>query len=96
MKVNIQAVSFTVDQKLVDFIERKLQKVANIYEKIVDADVYLKLENTSSKENKITEIRLNVPGDSLVVKKQGKTFEECVDESILPLERMVLKYKETR
>lgn len=96
MKVNIQAVGFTVDHKLVDFIEKKLQKVAHYYEKIISADVYLRLENTSSKENKITEIRLNVPGDSLVVKKHSKTFEQCIDESLLPLERMVLKHKETR
>jgi putative sigma-54 modulation protein len=35
----------------------------------VFSDVYLKVEKTSDKENKIAEIKINVPGDDFVVKK---------------------------
>jgi putative sigma-54 modulation protein len=38
----------------------------------VFSDVYLKVEKTSDKENKIAEIKINVPGDDFVVKKQCK------------------------
>ena len=40
----------------------------------------LKVENTSDKENKIVEIRINVPGDDLMVKKTGKTIAELREE----------------
>lgn len=96
MKVYVHPVDFTVDQKLVDFIQKKMDKLDHFYDKIIEADVHLKLENTSSKENKIIEIKVHVPGESLVVKKQFKTFEEGIDSSITPLERMLLKHKEKR
>ncbi|WP_046744119.1 ribosome hibernation-promoting factor, HPF/YfiA family [Kordia zhangzhouensis] len=94
MKVNMQSVNFTVDRKLVDFIQRKMDKLETYYDKIIDADVYLKVENTSAKENKIVEIRVNIPGDDLMVKKQCKTFEEATDEGTKSLQRALLKRKE--
>ncbi len=94
MKVNVHAVNFTVDRKLVDFIQIKLDKLEKYYDKIVVSDVYLKLDNTSEKENKIAEIKLHVPGDDFLVQKQCKTFEEAVDQSVESLERLLLKRKE--
>ena len=96
MKVNYNVVGFTADQKLVDFIQKKMDKLDLFYDKVIDADVYLKLENTNAKENKIREIKVNVPGDNFVVKKQCKTFEEAMDLSVNPIERFLKKYKETR
>ena len=96
MKVHVHPVDFTVDQKLVDFIQKKLDKLDNFYDRIIEADLHLKLENTNTKENKIVEVKVHIPGESLVVKKQFKTFEEGIDSSVEPLERMLLKYKEKR
>ena len=96
MKVNYNVVGFTADQKLVDFIQKKMDKLDLFYDKVIDADVYLKLENTNAKENKIIEIKVNVQGDNFVVKKQCKTFEEAMDLSVNPIERFLKKYKETR
>ena len=95
MKVNYNVVGFTADQKLVDFIQKKMDKLDLFYDKVIDADVYLKLENTNAKENKIIEIKVNVPGDNFVVKQQCKTFE-AMDLSVNPIERFLKKYKETR
>ena len=64
------------------------------YDKIVSADVFLKVENTSDKENKIVEIKINVPGDDFVVKKMTKSFEEGIDLAIDSLERVLVKRKE--
>lgn len=94
MKVNVQSVNFNADQKLIDFIQLKLDKLENYYDKIIFADVYLKVQNTSAKENKITEILLSIPGDDIVVKKTCKKFEECVDECFSSLQRQLIKRKE--
>jgi putative sigma-54 modulation protein len=94
MKVNINAVNFDIDRKLVEFVQEKAKKLEKYYDKIVDCDVYLKVENTSDKENKIVEMKLGVPGDDLIVKKQCKTFEEAVELCRESLERQVLKKKE--
>lgn len=94
MKVNLQAVNFNVDRKLVDFIQEKLDKLEKYYDKIVSAEVFLKLENTSDKENKTVEIKVIVPGDDFIVKKTTKSFEEGVDLSVDSLERAIVKRKE--
>lgn len=94
MKVNTQSVNFTADVKLIDFIQKRMDKLDMFYDKIIQSDVYLKLENTSDKENKIFEAKVSVPGDTFVVKKQCKTFEEGADVAIASLERQIKKRKD--
>jgi putative sigma-54 modulation protein len=94
MKVNIHAVNFTVDGKLVDFIQERMDRLEKFYDKIVTSDVFLKVEKTSEKENKIVEVKIHVPGDDFIVKKQCKTFEEAVEISAESLERVLVKRKE--
>ncbi|POS00836.1 ribosome hibernation-promoting factor, HPF/YfiA family [Flavobacterium croceum] len=94
MKVNVNAVGFSVDRKLVDFIQVRLEKLEKYYDKIVSSEVYLKVENTTDKENKIVEVKLHVPGDDLLVKKQCKSFEEAVENASEALERLLVKRKE--
>lgn len=90
----MQSVNFHADQKLINFIQLRLDKLENYYDKIIFADVYLKVQNTSEKENKVTEILLSIPGGDLMVKKTCKKFEVCVDECINSLQRQILKKKE--
>jgi len=94
MKVNVHAVNFTVDRKLVDFIQQRLDKLEKYYDRVVAADVYLKLINTSEKENKIVEVKLHVPGDDFLVQKQCKSFEEAADQAAEATERLLVKRKE--
>ena len=94
MKVNTQSVNFTADGKLIDFIQRRMDKLDLFYDKIIQSDVYLKVENTSGKANKIFEAKVSVPGGSFIVKKQCKTFEEGADIGIASLERQIKKRKE--
>ena len=94
MKVNVHAVNFTVDKRLVDFIQERLDKLEKYYDKVVSADVFLKVEKTSEKENKIVEVKINVPEDEFLVKKQCKTFEEALELSAESLQRMLVKRKE--
>ena len=94
MKVNAQSVNFNADATLIQFVQNRLDKLETFYDKVVCSDVYLKVENTSSKENKIVEIKIHVPKDKFVVKKQCKSFEEAVDSACNSLERKLKKRKE--
>jgi len=94
MKVNTQSVNFNADQKLINFIQKRMDKLDLYYDKVIQSDVYLKVQNTSDKENKIFEARVKVPGDSLIVKKQCKTFEEGTDMAVSSLQRQLKKRKE--
>jgi putative sigma-54 modulation protein len=94
MKVNLQSVNFNADKSLIDFVEKKLNVLDKYYDKIVDADVFLKVQQTSEKENKIIDVKLNVPGNDFVVKKQCKTFEEGIMLAADSLKRQLAKKKE--
>jgi putative sigma-54 modulation protein len=94
MKVNVHAVNFNVDGKLVGFIQERMDRLEKYYDKIISSDVFLKVEKTSEKENKIVEIKMLVPGDEFMVKKQCKTFEEALEQSAESLERLLTKRKE--
>ena len=94
MKVNVNAVNFAADRKLIDFIQDRLDRLDKFNGKIVSSDVFLKVEKTSEKENKIVEIKIHVPGDDFMVKKQCKTFEEAVELAAESLERLLVKRKE--
>ncbi|WP_375236338.1 ribosome hibernation-promoting factor, HPF/YfiA family [Winogradskyella sp.] len=94
MNVNTQSINFVADVKLKDFIQKRFEKLNLYYDKIIQADIYLKVENTSDKENKIFEAKLSVPGDTFVVKKHSKSFEEGADLVASSLMRRLKKRKE--
>ncbi|WP_372473640.1 ribosome hibernation-promoting factor, HPF/YfiA family [Capnocytophaga sp. ARDL2] len=94
MKINVQAVGFSADRKLVDFLNERLGKLEQYYDKIVGIDVNLHVENTSDKENKQVDVLVKIPGDDLIVKKIAKSFEEAADNCGDALERLLVKRKE--
>ncbi len=94
MQIEIRSIHFKVDKKLEDFIKEKIDKLTQFYDGVIGTEVSLKLSNTETSDNKITEIRLNVRGNDLYAKKQSKTFEESTDEAVEALRRQLIKYKE--
>ncbi|MEO0775973.1 MAG: ribosome-associated translation inhibitor RaiA [Bacteroidota bacterium] len=94
MKVHTQSVHFSADQKLLAFIERKLSKLDQFFDRIVSAKVLLKLENSGQIRDKIAEVRLEIPGTILFVKETNKSFEASIDLAIDSLRRQLIKYKE--
>ncbi len=94
MKVNVQTPNFVADSKLIEFMTNRLLKLELFHDQIIFADVFLKVQKTSEKENKIIEIIISVPGDEIIVKKETKTFEEGADECVKALERQLKKRKD--
>lgn len=94
MRVQTQALHFSADYKLLEFIESKLQKLEQFFDRIISADVILKLENSGQIKDKITEIRLKIPGGVLFVKGTQKSFEAAVDSAVEALKRQLIRHKE--
>ncbi|WP_462266520.1 ribosome hibernation-promoting factor, HPF/YfiA family [Mucilaginibacter sp.] len=94
MKVTVQSIHFDADQKLLDFIQKKANKLDLYYDKIISGEVYLKVENVEDEANKKAEIKINLPGTQLFAKHQCKTFEECIDMALEGLRKQISKYKQ--
>jgi putative sigma-54 modulation protein len=93
MDINIQSIHFDADIKLIDFIKKKLSKLESMNNKVINTEVFLKLDNAVDNSNKITEIKLHLPGKTLFAKEQCKTFEEATDLSVESLRRQLSKLK---
>lgn len=94
MKISVQSMGLTPHAPLQEHIEKKLSKLENFYDKIIECKVFLKVENKSDKENKTVEILIAVPGDDIVVKKTSATFEESLDQCAEVAKKLLIKRKE--
>jgi len=93
MQINVQSIHFDADQKLVSFIESRMNKLDLFSDRIIEGDVYLRLDKSESNENKIAEIKVSMPGKELFAKKQCKSFEEATDSAVDALRRQIKRYK---
>jgi putative sigma-54 modulation protein len=94
MIIRVQSVNFNASSDLIEFVQKKMDKLDQFFDHIVDGDVYLKLDNNHEKENKIAELKVNVPGTDLIVKKQSASFEEAIDSGTEALRKQLSKRKE--
>jgi len=94
MKVFVQSVNFNADKELIKFVEEKVGLLDKFYDKIINVEVFLKVQKTSEKSNKIAEIKVSVPGDDMMVKKQSKYMEEAVNLALDTLKRQLKRKKE--
>lgn len=94
MDTKIQSVNFDADKELVLFVEERVGKLEQYFDSIVGVESFLKVEKSDSHENKIAEIKVLLPGKEIFAKKNAKSFEEAVDESLEALRRQLMKYKE--
>jgi putative sigma-54 modulation protein len=94
MNIKIQSIHFDADSRLLNFIEQKVKKLLQIYDDIIGAEVFLRLEKVQDMENKIVEIKVFIPGNDVFAKKQSKTFEESTDECVEALRKQLRKHKE--
>lgn len=94
MDIKMHSIRFDADQKLLDFVNTKVNKLPTIYDDIMGAEVFLRLDNNEDRENKLVEIKLDVKGQTVFAKKQCKSFEEATDLSIDALKKQLVKRKE--
>ena len=92
MKIKLQSIHFNADQKLVSYVQKKMDKLETFYDRAVDGEVFLRLNNEGT-ENKTVEIKLNIPGTQLFAKEQSRTFEAATDEATEALKNQLAKFK---
>jgi ribosomal subunit interface protein len=94
MEIRIQSLKFNADQKLLDFIEKKFSRIEKFYDSITGVDVALSL--LPDHENKNVKVQVAIPGNTIVVEKNAKTFEDAVVDCADILKEKLVKEKEKR
>ncbi len=95
MEVKINSVHFSPDKKLVDFVEKKVNKLDTFFDGIINAEITLKVLKPEVSNNKISELKLSIPANGyLFAKKQADTFEEATDLVVDAMRKQLSKFKE--
>jgi putative sigma-54 modulation protein len=92
MKLQVHSIHFDADRKLINFIQKKLDKLETFYDRMVDGEVFLRLNNEGI-ENKTVEIKLRVPGTKLFATEKAKSFEEATGLAAEALRNQLKKFK---
>jgi ribosomal subunit interface protein len=93
MTIKIKTLGFTAKQELIDFVHEKVGKCSRLYDKIIGSEVCFDVDKSNTKENKVCDIRLIIPGNDLLSSAQCKTFEEATAQAVEALERQIEKRK---
>lgn len=94
MNILIHPVQFDASSQLQEFIRKKLGKLEIFFDKIIDVEVFLKLENHEKIKDKVVEVKVHIPGKNLFAAEVAKTFEESMDLALENVSRQLKRYKE--
>ena len=94
MKLQMHSIHFDADTKLLEFVQKRADKLETFFDRIVDGEVFLRLVKNGSHQNKIVEVKINIPGNQLFAKGRSNTFEEATDMAMEALRRQIKKFKD--
>ncbi len=94
MDIKIHSLRFDADEKLQSFIETKVNKLGQYYDHILAAEITLRLDKSDNLENKVADIKLEIPGNDLYSKRQARSFEQATDLATEAIRKQLKKTKE--
>ena len=94
MDIKVQSIKFNADQKLLDYIDKKVGKISKFFDGIIRAEVNLSL--LADPQNKNVQIKAVIPGDDIVVERHADTFEAAVVDCVDVLKEQLTAAKEKR
>jgi putative sigma-54 modulation protein len=95
MNTQIQTVNFNADVKLLDHVNKRVDKLRTFHDNIMKVEVYLKLDNVVHQvKDKVAEIKVTIPKHSFFVKSESKVFEESFDTAYDALVTQIKRKKE--
>ena len=94
MEIRVQSIKFNADQKLLDFVEKKVSKLPKFYDEITDVEVTMSL--LADHENKNVKVHVRIPGNDLVIERNARKFEDAVVDCIDILKDKLVRAKEKK
>ena len=93
MTINVQYVKMLTSETMTDYATKKLNKLGNKFDFIINANVFFKSENDPKGGGHICEIELSIPGPKAFASSNEKNFELAAKNSIRDLSKQLEKRK---
>ena len=94
MEIKNKSLKFDADQKLLDYVEKKVKKLERFYDGIVNVDVNLTL--LQEPDNKDVKLHVHVPGEEMIIERNAKSFEEAITDCVDAMKEKLTRAKENR
>lgn len=91
MEVNIKTLKFNADQKLLDFVNKKVEKLER-FDDLESVDVSLSLMERP--DNKNVKIQARSSAGVQIIERNAKTFEDAVNECVDAMKEKLVRSKE--
>lgn len=93
MRVNIQTPGFKAQNQLLEFVQTNAEKLGVLSDRIIEIQVCLKIDNSSTRENKVCELRLLIAGNDLFSFRQTGSFEQSIIQACDAIRHQIEKWK---
>ncbi len=91
MEIRIKSLKFDASEKLLAFVEKKVQRIEKFFDNATQA-AEVTLENI--KEGKKAKLKVHVPGDDLVIECTSDTFENAITACVDAMKEKLTRAKE--
>jgi len=96
MQMQIHSIHFDADARLLEFVEYKVGKLNTFHDQIISCEVFLRVEKSDDRDNKVSEVKIHVPGADFFAKRKAPSFEAGIDEVVESIRRQIRKQKTAR
>lgn len=94
MKTRIRSLHFDADQKLLDYINEKVDQLYKADNQIQSVNVVLRIDKNSKNKNKTVVMEAQLTGRRLYAEDIAESFEQATGLAVDELKKQVIKYKE--
>ncbi len=94
MEIRIKSLKFDADQKLLDYVEKKVSKLSRFSDHLDEVEVTLSLLNEP--DNKEVKIQTRVYGQDLLIERSASTFEDAVSAAVDLMKEKIVRTKEKK
>jgi putative sigma-54 modulation protein len=96
MQMQIHSIHFDADTRLLEFVEHTVGKLNTFHDQIISCEVFLRVEKSDDRDNKVSEVKIHVPGADFFAKRKAPSFEAGIDEVVEAIRRQIRKQKTAR
>lgn len=96
MQMQIHSIHFDADERLLEFVEHKIDKLNTFHDQIISCEVFMRVEKSDDRDNKVAEVKIHVPGADFFAKRKAASFEAGIDEVVEAIRRQIRKQKTLR
>ena len=94
MEIRVKSLKFNADQKLLDFVEKKVSKLERFDETIDYVNVIMSL--MEKPDNKSVKLQAGMPGGTLMIERTARSFEEAINEGVDAMKEKLVRNKEKK